>query len=278
MLHTNLFINIVVCWSPKMVTILSSRRKFFRWRFSDISLLATSSILCYEASRRILLLTTWFFNSIVCWLPNVITILSSRRKFFRWHLSDISLLATSWILFYEALRRIMLLNTSFINSVVCCSPKTVKILYSHRQFFLDISHCLLPANSWILYEALKLMLPTTSFINGVVCWSTKMVTVLSSRPMFFRWRLSGNSTLETSRILFYEAFQSIMLTTTLFINSVVCWSSKIVTTLFSHRKFFCWSPFYRSLLAFSWVLSYEAFQSLMLTTTLFINNVVCCSP
>ena len=64
--------------------------------------------------------------------------LYSRGKFFRWHLSDSSILATSWILFYEALKRVMFITTIFINSVVCWSPKKVTIFSSRRKFFADI--------------------------------------------------------------------------------------------------------------------------------------------
>ena len=126
----------VVCCSSKMVTTLFSHRKFFCWHPFHSLLLATSWFLFYEA-LKLILPTTSFINGVVCWSPKMVTILSSRRKFFRC-LSGNSLFEISWILFYEALRHIMLLTTSFINSVVCCSPKMVKILYSHRQFFADI--------------------------------------------------------------------------------------------------------------------------------------------
>ena len=59
-------------------------------------------------------------------------------QFFCCHLSDNSLIATSWILFYYALKRLMLFTTLFINSVVCWSPKLVIMLSSRRNFFAVI--------------------------------------------------------------------------------------------------------------------------------------------
>ena len=179
------------------------------WQF------ASCNFLFYEA-LELILLTTSFINSVVCWSSKMVTTLFSHRKFFCWHPFHSSLLAISRILFCEALRRIILLTILFINSDVCWSQKIVTILYLDRKFFRwHVSEKSLLATSWnLLYEALKLILPTTSFFNGVVCWSTKMVTVLSSRCKFFRWRLSGNSLLETSWILFHEVLRRILLLTT----------------------------------------------------------------
>ena len=89
----------------------------------------------YEALKRIMLFTTLFINSVVCCSPKLVTMLSSRRKFFRWRLSDNSFVASSWILFYEALKRIMFITTSFINSVCCWSPKMVTTFYMHCKVF-----------------------------------------------------------------------------------------------------------------------------------------------
>ena len=138
MIFTTLFINSVVCWSPRLVTMLSPRRKFFRWHLSDNSLLATSWILFYEALKRIMFITTLFIDSDICWSPKMVTTFYTHCKVFRKHLSNISLLATSWILFYEALKLIMFITTLFINSVVCWSPKMVTTFFSRRKFFADI--------------------------------------------------------------------------------------------------------------------------------------------
>ena len=81
-------------------------------------------------------LPTLFINSVVCWSPKMVTTFYTQYKVFRQHLSNSSLLANSWILFYEALKRIMLITTLFINSVFCCSPKMVTTFYSRRKFFL----------------------------------------------------------------------------------------------------------------------------------------------
>ena len=186
-------------------------------------------------------ITTFFINSVVCWSPKMVTTFHTHWKVFRQHLSNNSLLATSWILFYEALKRIMFITTLFINSVFCWSPKMVTTFYSHRKVFRrHLSHNTFPANSWILfYDALKrIMFYTTFFINSVVCWSPKMLTTFYTHCKIFRKHLSNNSLLATSWILFYEALKRKLLFTIFFINSVVCWSPKLVTMLSSHRKFF----------------------------------------
>ena len=138
MIFTTLFINSVVCWSPKLVTTFYTHWKVFRQHLSNNWLLATSWILFYEALKRIMVFTNLFINSVVCRSPKFVTMLSSRRKFFRWHLSDNSVLATSWILFYEALKRIMFITTFFINSVFCWSPKMVTTFFRVASFFADI--------------------------------------------------------------------------------------------------------------------------------------------
>ena len=241
MLFTTLFINSVVCWSPKSVTMLSPRRKFFRWHLSDNSLLATSWILFYEALKRIMFITTLFINSVVCWSPKMVITFYTHWKVFRKHLSNISLLATSWILFYEALKRIMFITTLFINSLVCWSPKMVTTFFFASQVFLLTSFWPFGCRNFVnvLYEALKrIMLFTTLFINSVVCWSPKLVTTFYTHWKVFRQHLSNNWLLATSWILFYEALKRIMFITTFFINSVVCWSPKMVTTIYTHCKVF----------------------------------------
>ena len=243
MFITTFFINSVVCWSPKMVTTFYTHCKFLRKHLSNNSLLAISWILFYEALKRIMFITTLFINSVVCWSPKMVTTFASHRKVLRRHLSHISVLAISWILFYDALERILLLTIFFINSVVSSSPNLVKILSSLRKFFRwRLSHILLLETSWILFQgALKrITFITTLFINSVVCWSPKLVTMLYSRRKFFRWHLSDNSLLATSWILFYEALKCVMFIATLFINSVVCWSPKMVTSFSSRRKSFAY--------------------------------------
>ena len=280
MFITTLFINSVVSWSPKMVTTFYTHCKFLRKHLSNNSLLATSWILFYEALKRIIFITTLFINSVVCWSPKMVTTFFSHRKVFRRHLSHISVLAISWILFYDALKRILLPTILFINSVVSSSPNLVRILSSLRKFFRwRLSDILLLETSWILfYEALKrIMFITTLFINSVVSWSPKMVTTFYTHCKFLRKHLSNNSLLATSWILFYEALKRIMFITTLFINSVVCWSPKMVTTFSSHRKVFRRHLSHISVLAISWILFYDALKRILLLTILFINSVVCWS-
>ena len=118
--------NVVFC-SSKMVTTLFSHRKVFCWHPFHSSLLAISRILFCEALKRIILLTIFFINSDVCWSQKIVTILYLDRKFFRWHVSEKSLLATSWNLLYEALK-LILPTTSFFNGVVCWSTKMVTVL------------------------------------------------------------------------------------------------------------------------------------------------------
>ena len=180
-----------------MVTVLSSRRNFFGWRLSGNSFLETSRILFCEAMKCLMLLTTLFINSVVCWSPKMVTTVVSHRKPFGQPLSHNSLIPTSWILFYEALKRIMFITTLFINSVVCWSPKMVTTFYSHRKVFRHLSNNSLLVTSWILfYEALKrIMFITTLFINSVFCWSPKMVTTFSSHCKVFRRHLSHISVL-----------------------------------------------------------------------------------
>ena len=203
-------------------------------------------------------ITTLFINSVFCWSPKMVTTFYSRRKFFCCHLSDISLVPTSWILFYEALKRIMFIITLFINSVVCWSPKMVTTFYSLGKIFrqhLSINSLL--ATSWILfYEALKrILFITTLFINSVVCWSPKMITTFYTHYKVFRKHLSNSSLLATSWILFYEALKRTMFVNTLFINSVVCWLPKRAIIFSSRRKFFCWHLSDNSLVATSWMCS-----------------------
>ena len=127
-----------------------SHSKVFRWRLSDNSLLATSWILFYEALKRIMFLPTLFINSVVCWSPKMVTTFYTHWKVFRQHLSNNSLLATSWILFYEALKRIMFITTLFINSVFCWSPKMVTTFYSRRKFLCcHLSDISLVATFWM---------------------------------------------------------------------------------------------------------------------------------
>ena len=118
-------------WSQPFIRIA----RFCENIFSNISLLASSWILFYEASKRIMFFPTLFINSVVCWSPKMVTTFYTHWKVFRQHLSNNSLLATSWILFYEALKRIMFITTLFINSVFCWSPKMVTTFYSHRKVF-----------------------------------------------------------------------------------------------------------------------------------------------
>ena len=221
-------------------------------------IVATSWFLFYDALKRILLPTIIFINSVLCWSPKMVTIFSSRRKFFRRHLFDNSLLATSWILFHEALKCIMFITTFFINSVVFWSPKMVTTFYTHCKVFRKhLSNNSLLATSWILfYEALnRIMFITIFFINSVFCWSPKMVTAFSSHRKVFRRHLSHISILAISWILFYDALKRILLLTILFINSLVCWSAKMVTIFSSRRKFFCWHLSDNLLVATSWMCS-----------------------
>ena len=198
------------------------------------------------------------FNSDVGWSPKMVTTFYTHWMVFREHLSNKSLLATLWILFYEALKRIMFITTFFINSVVCRSPKMVTTFYTHWKVFRQhLSNNWLLATSWILfYEALKrIMFFTTSFINSVVCWSPKMITTFYTHYKVFRKHLSNSSLLATSWILFYEALKRTMFVNTLFINSVVCWLPKRAIIFSSRRKFFCWHLSDNSLVATSWMCS-----------------------
>ena len=139
-------------WSQPFIRIASF--------FDDIflmSFLATSWILFYEALKRIMFITTLFINSVLCWSPMMVTTFYSHRKVFRRHLSHISVLATSWILFYDALKRILLLTILFINSVVCWSPKMVTTFSSRRKFFC-----------WHLYDN---SLVATSWMCSTKLWS-----------------------------------------------------------------------------------------------------------
>ena len=121
-------------WSPPFIRIA----RFCENIFSNISLLASSWVLFYEASKRIMFFPTLFINSVVCWSPKMVTTFYMHWKVFRRHLSHISVVATSWILFYDALKRILLFTILFINSVVCWSPKLVTMLSSRRKFFACI--------------------------------------------------------------------------------------------------------------------------------------------
>ena len=121
-------------WSQPFIRVAS----FFCCHLSDISLIPTSWILFYEALKRIMFFPTSFINSVVCWSPKMVTTFYSHWKVFRQHLSNNSILATSWILFYEALKRIMFNTTLFINSVVCRSPKMVTTFFRIARFFDDV--------------------------------------------------------------------------------------------------------------------------------------------
>ena len=157
-------------------------------------------------------------------------------------------------LFYEALE-LILLTTSFINSVVCWSSKMVTTLFSHRKFLL--TSVSLIAASIFLDSILRSFAPYSAsfhFIQqNVVCWSSKIVTTLFSHRKFLYWHPFRSSLLAFSWILFYKDLKRVMLLT-IFINIDVCWSPKIVTILYSHRKFFRWQVSENLLLAASWIL------------------------
>ena len=121
-------------WSQPFIRIA----RFCENIFSNISLLATSWNLFYEALKRLMFFPTSFINSVVCWSPKIVTTFYTHWMAFRQHLSNNSILATSWILFYEALKRIMFNTTLFINSVVCRSPKMVTTFFRIARFFDDV--------------------------------------------------------------------------------------------------------------------------------------------
>ena len=170
-----------------------------------------------------MLFTTLFINSVFCWSPKMVTTFYSHRKVFRRHLSQY-------------------FSSNFLNSFLR-SFEAYNVLshFIHQQCFLLVtedghhlflaSQVFLLTSLWqfacsnfvnVLYDALKrIMLFTTLFINSVVCWSPKLVTMLSSRRKFFRWRLSDNSFLATSLILFYEALKRIMFFPT-FVHQQCC--------------------------------------------------------
>ena len=188
-LLTTLVINSCVRCSLKMVTMLSSRCKFFRWHLSQF---ASSKIVisflricgtCIDFSHFIRQ------QCCLCWLKKLVTLLYQRRMFLCWHLSHCLLLATLWLFFYGASRRIIFLTIFSTRRIVCWSPKMLTILYSHCKFFC-------------------------SHLSQSVLFSIFV-------------------------ILFYKALRRIMLLISLFTNSVFCWSLKMVTLLYSHRKFLC---------------------------------------
>ena len=159
--------------------------------------------------------------------------LSWHRKF-RWHRSRCLLLAFSWFLGCEALKRKRVFATFMISSVVCWSPKTVTlIIFQSKVIRWYLCQSLFLENSWFLVdEALKrLMLVTTLFINSVVCWSPKMVTIIIFQSKVFRWHLCQSLLLANSWFLVYESLERIMFFTTLFIVSVVFWSTKMITVI-----------------------------------------------
>ena len=85
----------------------------------------------------------------LCWSPKLITILHPHGMFFRWHLSDSLLLETSGILFYEALRCIMLFFL-FINSFVCWSQKCSQSCFRKASFFADI-FLTFPSSNFVIF-------------------------------------------------------------------------------------------------------------------------------
>ena len=151
-----LVINSCVRCSLKMVTMLSSRCKFFRWHFSQfapskivMSFLQISGT-CIDFSHFIRQ------QCCLCWLQKLITMLYQRRMFLCWHLFHCLLLATSWFFFHGASRRIMLLTIFSTSSVVCWWSKMVTTFYTHWKVFRHLSNNSFLATSWFLfYEALK---------------------------------------------------------------------------------------------------------------------------
>ena len=205
MLLSTLFINTVVCCSPKMVTILSLRRKFSRRPLSDNSLLGTSWFLLHGAFKCIMLLSTLFINTVVCWSSNMVTILSLRRRFFS--LTSFSQFTSSNFVNF-ALRRSEVCDAFyifFINNVVFSPADMVTTMNLALQLFLVIF--LEFASNILVNFALESSEVCGAFyhfsIYRVVCWSPMMVTILSSHRKFFCWHLSDNSLLATSWILFY---------------------------------------------------------------------------
>ena len=107
---------------------------FFKLSFCS-SLLTTSWILLCEAPKCVMLFTT--FPSTVLsvgqqrWSHSV----SSRLTFSPWHLCHSLFLATSRIVVYEVLKRILLVTTFFIYIVLCCSPEMVTAIILALQHF-----------------------------------------------------------------------------------------------------------------------------------------------
>ena len=196
------------------------------------------------------LLTTFLINSGVRWSLKMVTILSWRRKFSRWPLSGISLLATSWILFYESVKRIKLLTTLFTRVLSVghqlWSQSYIRIasfplLTSLSQYALS--------NFVFFYKALMpIRLLTAFLINNGVRWSLKMPTILSLRRNFFL--LTSFSQFPSKIVISFLRISGTCIEFNLFIQKqcCLCWSQKLVTIVYQHRMFLCRHLFYSSLL------------------------------
>ena len=75
------------------------------------------------------------------------------------------------------------------------------------------------------------MLFLTFFLNSVVRLSPKIVTIFLFQSKVYSISSFSQFALTTSWFLVYDSLKSIVRVTTLFINSVFCWSRKMATII-----------------------------------------------
>ena len=180
-----------------------------------------------------MLVNTLFIYSIVCWSPKITTIIIFASGVL---LTSFSLFASSSFLI-SGLR-----NSGAYNAFSHLFHEQCRLLVTkdgHNHYistetlvavvFLTVCFSKFLISGLRIFE--RKMLFTTLFIVSVVCWSPKMVTIIIFQSKVFRWHLCQSLLLANSWFLVYESLERIMFFTTLFIVSVVFWSTKMITVI-----------------------------------------------
>ena len=178
-----------------------------------------------------MLFLTFFLNSVVRLSPTIVTIIIFQSKVYSLSSFSQFALPTSWFLVYDSLKSIMRVTTLFINSVFCWSRKMATIIILASE--VSLRSISLFAPDIFIISGLRSSGAYDAFFHFFHRQCCVLVTKdghndYLSVESFLLTSLSEFA-LATSWFLVYESLKSIVRVTTLFIISVVCWSTKIVT-------------------------------------------------
>ena len=232
MLVNNLFIYSIVCWSPKITRIIILASGVL---LTSFSLFASSSFLisglrnseAYNAFSHLfheqcrLLVTKDGHNHYISF-ESLVAVVFLTVGFSKFLISGLRIFEEYNGCYHFIHQQCFLLVT-----------KDGHNHYLGLGSFVDQFRCLLLAFSWILVGAAlkQKLIFTLLLINSVVCRSPKAVTMIIFQSKVFHWHLCQSLLLANSWFLVYESLERIMLFTTLFIVSVVFWSTKMITLI-----------------------------------------------